>query len=223
MAPRRSRILYAILADDHKQGDRGKVDALGIFTRIEGWATPFSRECSVVLGIDDTKAGDTPISFWLRRRGSSRRQLARGHINFSEARAIATIGYRIAVPILRFGHHEMGVTLGNRPGTANTVWVPFYVHELPWPTLPSGRALRVALADPHTMKSARILLECRSCGKAYIFQKNLDPKKPLPARAGSKRESEPYARRVPFPIQYLTVTSDITSHWFTNFVALAST
>ncbi len=177
--PRNPRVTFALLADGHKMGERGKVDCFGIFTNLGVWAVPARRECSVAFGIKDMPKGRLIVSCWLRRRGQKPRRLAMGHLTIDSPTHAASFANRIPLEISGLGAHEVGVCIGATIRGSNVLWIPLLIHKLPWPVLPKGSRLQKALRDPQGLKAVRTVLKCGKCGSEYNFQANIDPDMPL--------------------------------------------
>jgi hypothetical protein len=169
------RVTFALLADGHKVGERGKVDCFGIFNNLGVWAVPARRECSVAFGIKDIPKGELIVSFWLRRKGQRPRSLAKGVLTIDSSAHAASFANRIPLVIESFRAHEVGVCIGTKIRGRNVLWTPLLIVELPWPALPKGSRLQRVLRDPQSLKAARAVLKCVKCDNEYIFQANLDP------------------------------------------------
>jgi hypothetical protein len=176
MARLRARIASITLADAHKVGDRGKVDAFGLFTNLGVWGLPAQREFSVIACAEQVSAGKNAVAIWLR---TPNRTLTRvGHGNFTHPKQgdpSSVIAHRIHLQFAKTGVHQIGMTLGDADTPRNAIWFLLKVYELPWPALPTGQQLKSILADPTTIKSARAVLECGKCKSTYVFEIRLDP------------------------------------------------
>ncbi len=172
---RKPRVTFALLADGHKMGERGKVDCFGIFNSLGVWAVPARRECSVAFGIKDIPRGRLTLSFWLRRKGQKPRPLAKGDLTTDSPTHAANYANRIPLVISGLRAHEVGVCIGATIRRDNVLWTPLFIDMLPWPALPKGSRLQRALRDPQGLKAAKAVLKCTKCGIEYIFQANLDP------------------------------------------------
>lgn len=176
MAPLRPKVAFVTAADAHKVGDRAKVDALGLFTTLGVWGVPAQRECSLIIGVDDLPAGNTPFSVWLRSPGGRSTQVGAGTITRVGGPGNRTLlAHRIHLVLARTGSYGLGVSLGSHKTPRNAAWFPLVVHDLPWPERPSPDRLAAALADPTTIKAVRVVLECRKCHRKYTFEIQLDP------------------------------------------------
>lgn len=174
MATQRPKPIFAVLADGHKIGNRGKVDCYGIFSSVGVWALPATRECSIAFGIKNVPKGKTPFTFWIRKSGQRARHMADGEMHTSEAIPVSTYADRIKLQLREVGNLEVGLAVGKRLSGHNAFWIPLSVHTLPWPELPVGSDLQNILDNPQSIKSVRAKLKCDKCESEYIFQVNLD-------------------------------------------------
>ncbi len=173
------RPTFAILADAHKVGERGKIDCYGVFDVVGVWATPATRECSIVFGVQNVPAGTTKLSLWLRTPGQKAVQLGTASIQAKDAARSIINAARIQLLFTQFGPYELGVAAGETSVPRHALWIPLAASSLPWPSFPTGEELQKLLADPHTIKTARVQLTCNKCRTNYVFQVSLDPAKPL--------------------------------------------
>ena len=164
------RVTTAVLADNHRKSD-GKVDCLGLIAGVGIWAVPATREYSLAIGFADLPGGPQEYSVWLRRGRQRAERLSDGQLETKVPLSAAIGAVRVAMKFNATGSYEIGVRVGQR----RTFWVPFGVALRPWPELPKGKTLERALADPNTIKTARVQVECRKCGAKYVFEVKLDP------------------------------------------------
>lgn len=164
------RVTTAFLADNHRESD-GKVDCLGLIAGVGIWAVPAAREYSLAIGFADLPGGRSEYTVWLRRGRQRAGQLADGYVETKAPLSAAIGAVRVALKLNATGRYEIGVRVGQR----RTFWVPFGVALRPWPKLPKGKALERALADPHTIKTGRVQIECKKCGAKYVFEVKLNP------------------------------------------------
>jgi hypothetical protein len=184
----KSKVTFAVLADAHKVGDRGKVDCYGIFSRLGVWALPANRECSIVVGLAKIGEGPHEKVLWLRHGKDKSQRIGKIGLNAKEPVPSVVISTRIQFQIKHIGEHALGVSDGKQDSPSGAFWIPFNVHKLPWPEPLSGEALANALADTHSIARVGAEITCKKCQSRYKFEVVLDPKaklsrgaKPFPA------------------------------------------
>ena len=168
------RVGAALLADGHKVGPNGKVDAVGLFNRFFIWGLPATREFSVVARIDEVSSGQHDFEVVLKASGRAVRTIANLNLDALVDTQSLTTGLRVAVEFKAEGVSKLGIRLVSEKG-ARTYWIPLSVEMMDWPKMPKGQALKSVLASPDTVKRVRAEIKCKSCSGEYVFEIALDP------------------------------------------------
>lgn len=169
--PAKPSVASLVLADSHKAGANGKIDAFGLFNTVFVWALPTSRECSFIVGLENVPAGPLELRLWLRRPGKDAKTVGRIDATSSQESHSVMIAHRIPLQIAQLGRLRVGISVGD----GRVAWTPLLIEERPWPELPTGEALTRLLADPHAIKAARVELQCGKCHTKYVFEIHADP------------------------------------------------
>ena len=176
MAQSRTRVALVATADAHKVGERGKVDAFGLFSLLGIWGTPTQRACAVVAAFDNVPAGTTNFQIWIRNPRGKIVKIAKGHFKrTTPSLARAYTAQQIPFPISLPGLHHIGVSLGKGKTASRAAWTPLRISIMPWPRPIDGDLLRSFLDDPHSVKTARAIVSCKKCKRTYTFEAHIDP------------------------------------------------
>lgn len=174
MKTAKPKILLGLLADSHKTGPTGKVDAYGIFDKVFIWATPATREHSLVIRVSNLRSGQNSFDVIFETPSKKRVEVAAGNLNSettSDETGISAI--RIPLAFSEIGQHKLGI--GFVDGSERSrFWIPLYVAELPWPPLPTGDELASLLKDPLSIKVVRAEISCPKCNTKHTFESYLD-------------------------------------------------
>lgn len=171
---KRPRVVFAILADSHKAAEKSKLDAFGIFSKFLVWATPATREFSIVAALDHLPVGETEFEILIRSKARPVKIIASFKCNSATNDAAAQAAVRLTLTLTKVADYEIGVR--SKGGTASqTRWIPFSVELQPWPELPQGERLEAILSDPQSIKLLRAILTCPKCNKKFTFELNIDP------------------------------------------------
>lgn len=179
--PKHPSVSFLFLADGHRDAERGKVDAQGIFNQLGVWAVPTSRDFSVVLGLSDIPAGTHEFAILLEPPRGEAVELTTMRLRAPTDSPGLVSGHRVSARIEKMGSYKIAVRY--RGGLRNSAYLRLMVVEKKWPVLPTGIELRKVLARPNIIRAARAVLTCPQCKTEYIFQVNLDPGDPLPKEA----------------------------------------
>lgn len=172
------RVVYAILSDSHKQGVNAKIDAFGLFSWINVWGLPATRECSITIGLRDVPPGTTRFRLWHKAPGAEPKDIGHGDVATNERAAGLIMAERIPLRFTTSGVHQIGVGLDG--GSARSIhWTPVEVRAQELAPHPAGADLAKLLADPHSIKSLRAELLCKKCSTRHVFELHLDPSAPL--------------------------------------------
>jgi hypothetical protein len=179
--PRRPqpKVAYALVSDTHKVADSGKTDAFGIFDKFLVWATPTTRECSLVVRIDNLAVGTSSCTVYSVRAGRAIKTLAKLDVASDAPKRTTLLATRLRLNFAEPGEFKLGI--GPTGGTHRSIhWLPLSIELQPWPELPTGDKLAALLEDPQTIKAARVGLRCEKCGRSFTFGLHLDPNEKLP-------------------------------------------
>ena len=168
------RITFMLLSDAHKIGEHGKVDSLGIFTRLFVFGLPAIRESSLCFGFDNVEKGQYYFTVWLKHGRKKAKKFSEIKMETLKSREAVLFAYRVPFEIEALGDHSVGISLGRTARPNRAYWIPLNVSKLPWPELPVGEALQTALLDPHVIKRVQATIVCQKCSRKYVFEALLD-------------------------------------------------
>lgn len=174
-----TRVAYAFVSDTHKVTENGKTDAFGIFDKFLVWGTPTVRECSLVVRIDNLAVGTSSCTVYSQRPNKAIKTLAKIDLQADAPTRTTVLSTRLRLNLGDPGEFKLGISpTGGSPRSIH--WLPLSIELQPWPELPTGEKLLKLLADPQTIKAARVSLRCEKCGRSFTFGLHLDPNEKLP-------------------------------------------
>ncbi len=175
---RKPKVAFAILADSHKAGAGGKLDAQGIFDTLFVWGTPATRECSLIFSLSNIPSGTTELTFWLRGPSKKSKVIGKAKLSASASSHSLIIGERLRFSLSEVGAFQVGVALAG--DTERSIrWLPMLVQLQPWVELPTGSELAALLAESQAIKALRAELRCGKCASRYQFELQVDQSRPL--------------------------------------------
>lgn len=169
---------FIFLADSHEESESGKINTQGIFNQIYVWATPTSREFSIVIGFSDVPKGLHNFKLVLVDPKGARSEIGEAGIEAEGFVPGVVKAERVTIEFKSPGGYRIGLIPEGKQRLNR--YVRFEVAMRQWPKMPRGEKLTRLLKAEDVIKSARVVFVCGSCKSEFTFQVNLDPKAPIP-------------------------------------------
>lgn len=158
------------ICDSSKTQSSGKVDIVGIFTRINSWGFPCTRNWSLVFSVFDITDSTTIIISLKKRRVKSQKTIATIDISKPEKKIDKLFNINIMHTFDSEGMYEIICSFKEHNGRLS---IPFKVQFLEWPTFTNKEIKLVEKYKKSFPYKINVSINCENCSHIYIFEESI--------------------------------------------------
>lgn len=162
----------AVLCDNIKVQESGKIDCYGVFTSIIAYAYPSDRSWFLVFTLYNLPLGTSSIAVSIKRKGSrSKTSLKTIDVPVGPHPIGQIITGKVSFTFLKDGLYYIDLMSLE---TRATIRVPFKVYTEKWPEF-NSKEIQFLQSTDRIPNAVRASIHCAECSHAYIFEEAVIP------------------------------------------------